>query len=136
MIDEQLEQTYSTRVYLEDTDAFGVLYHAAYVRYFERGRTEWLNRLGITVNSLLEKGFKFLIAHIDVEFKKPAFLEDNLKIRTKLASVRHCLAVFHQDILNEEGVKLCTAKVKVVSVDKSNSPCAMNDMIPLLKEGA
>ena len=75
------------RVYYEDTDAAGIVYYANYLRFIERGRTEFLRALGHDQNLLMQEGIAFAVRSASVEFLKPARLDDLLTIETGIASL-------------------------------------------------
>jgi len=76
------------RVYYEDTDAGGIVYYANYLKYLERARTELIYSLGLKHKKLIEEyGFQIVVAHCDIAFKKPAYFEDHLVIKTELKSL-------------------------------------------------
>lgn len=130
------KHAYQVRVYLEDTDAFGVLYHAAYVRWFERGRTEWLREMGLSIPELLNKGYKFVVGHLELSFLKPAFLDDHLLVSTECIKRRRSLSVFSQTISNGDGEINCKGTIKVVSIDNLLKPCSIDHLLPdILEEG-
>src|SRR5688572_8248036 len=69
------------RVYYEDTDAGGVVYYANYLKFMERARTEWLRRLGFSQQQLVAaQGFVFMVVEVNVKYKKPARLDDELLV--------------------------------------------------------
>ncbi len=72
-----------TKVYLEDTDAQGVVYHANYLKYCERGRTESLATQGFTLGQMQEKGIRFVVYDMHLKFRRPAVLHDALVITTE-----------------------------------------------------
>jgi acyl-CoA thioester hydrolase len=73
----------AVRVYWEDTDAGGVVYHASYLRFMERGRTEYLRERGISQSALQqESGATFVVADMSIRFRQPAKLDDELVIET------------------------------------------------------
>ncbi|MGE3770189.1 MAG: YbgC/FadM family acyl-CoA thioesterase [Bdellovibrionales bacterium] len=77
--------TLNARVYYEDTDAGGIVYHAAYLRWAERGRTEWLRDLGLSQQKLRdETGLGFVVSRITIDYLAPARLDDELTIVTSL----------------------------------------------------
>src|SRR5712671_6028082 len=77
------------RVYYEDTDASGVVYHASYLRYFERARTEWLRSLGLSQQALRgSRGIVFTVANIEIDFLRAARLDDDLEVRVVIEPVR------------------------------------------------
>jgi acyl-CoA thioester hydrolase len=104
------------RVYFEDTDAGGVVYHAQYIKFLERARTEWLRHLGFT-NSELEGKYKmlFIVSEIAVEFVKPARLDDAINISVGVEDVGRVRMTFHQEIRRGEDI-LVKARVSVATV--------------------
>jgi len=104
------------RVYFEDTDAGGVVYHAQYIKFLERARTEWLRYLGFT-NSELERKYKmlFVVSEIAVEFVKPARLDDAINISVAIDNLGRVRLTFHQEIRRGEDI-LVKARVSVASV--------------------
>ena len=104
------------RVYFEDTDAGGVVYHAQYVKFLERARTEWLRYLGFT-NSELAQKYKmlFVVNEIAVEFVKPARLDDAVNISVSIQTLGRVRVIFHQEIRRGEDT-LVKAKVSVATV--------------------
>jgi acyl-CoA thioester hydrolase len=117
------------RVYYEDTDASGVVYHAVYLKYFERARTEWLRAMGFSQQSLRGKlDVVFTVANLDVAFLKPARLDDELEVTVVVAEMRRASLHFQQTL----GVKgdgdspLARATVRVGCVDVATfRPCAL-----------
>ena len=81
---ETKEHSYQLRVYYEDTDAQGVVYYANYLKFIERARTEYLRTIGYQQEKLLNEGLIFVVNEIKMSFKKPAKLDDNLEIKTRL----------------------------------------------------
>ena len=108
------------RVYFEDTDAGGVVYHAQYVKFLERARTEWLRYLGFT-NSELERKYKmlFIVSEIAVEFLKPARLDDAINISVGIESLGRVRITFHQEIRRGDEI-LVKARVSVATVAAEN----------------
>ena len=104
------------RVYFEDTDAGGVVYHAQYVKFLERARTEWLRYLGFT-NSELERKYKmlFIVSEIAVEFVKPARLDDAVNISVAIENLGRVRVTFQQEIRRGEDT-LVKARVSVACV--------------------
>ena len=104
------------RIYFEDTDAGGVVYHAQYVKFLERARTEWLRHLGFT-NSELERKYKmlFIVAEMAMEFVKPAKLDDSVNISVAIENLGRVRCTFHQEIRRGEEI-LVKARVLVASV--------------------
>ncbi|WP_297450157.1 tol-pal system-associated acyl-CoA thioesterase [Ferrovum sp.] len=88
------------RIYHEDTDAGGVVYHANYLCYMERARTDWLHERGFDHDRVArEHGVLFVVRSIEIKFQRPARLGDNLLAVAELAGVRHGLMTFRQTVM-------------------------------------
>jgi acyl-CoA thioester hydrolase len=114
--------TINVRVYYEDTDASGVVYHANYLRYFERARTEWLRTLGFDQESLrAQQGVAFTLANIAVRFVRPARLDDELVVSACVSAHGRASIEFEQDIKStRDGTLLTTAAARCGCVDMAN----------------
>jgi len=106
----------SVRVYYEDTDAAGIVYYANYLRFIERGRTEFLRTLGHDQNALMKDGIAFAVRSVGAEFLKPAKLDDLLTVETSVVSLGRAQVTFAQRILRDTEV-LLDAKIRVVCID-------------------
>lgn len=112
-----MSQLISARVYYEDTDAGGVVYYANYLKYLERGRTEFLRALGFEQRQLAgETGLAFAVRSLTVEYLKPARLDDELRIETAVEEVGRAQVTFAQSIRRGEET-LLTARVRVACID-------------------
>ncbi len=108
------------RVYYEDTDAGGVMYHASYIRFCERGRSELLRSAGLSCANLEdEQGLIFVIRHLDADYHKPARLEDLLTVRSSIKEMKNSSFVMEQTIFCQDSM-LFSASVTVVCVDKKD----------------
>lgn len=107
------------RVYWEDTDAGGVVYHASYLRFLERARSEYLRHLGIEQEALRkDNGFVFVVRDIAIGFLKPARLDDQLDVTVALTGRRQASLVFEQKILRAADDRvLVEARVRAACVD-------------------
>jgi len=106
------------RVYWEDTDAGGVVYHASYLRFMERARTEWLRGMGISQSSVKEAtGLAFLVREMQIDFLRAALLDDELSVSVEVKERRAASILFAQTIRRADGVELIRAKVRVACVD-------------------
>jgi acyl-CoA thioester hydrolase len=104
------------RVYYEDTDFSGRVYHASYLRFLERGRTEWLRRRGFAHRDLAENsGAVFVVRSLQIEFLAPAMIDDLLVVETSVADVRGASIDFKQRVLRSDKI-LVTAEVLVASI--------------------
>ncbi|RAK00794.1 acyl-CoA thioester hydrolase [Aliidiomarina maris] len=104
------------RVYYEDTDAGGIVYYANYLKFCERGRTEWLRSLGIEQDGWLHSGTAFVVRHVELDLRAPARFNDLLNICTKVTQVKRATVAFEQQIFNQHQQLLCTAYVKAACV--------------------
>src|SRR5215472_4837935 len=90
---------WSVRVYYEDTDLGGVVYHANYLRFMERARTEWLRSLGFEQDQLRDRlKVQFVVVEAKVEFRRPARFNDELQVGVRPHSLGRASIVFDQDI--------------------------------------
>lgn len=103
------------RVYWEDTDASGVVYHASYLRFFERARTEWLRALGFDQDRLLrEFSTAFTVASLSIDYRSPARLDDALEVQTEIGELRRASLRFRQTLRRSADTTLLSrAEVRV-----------------------
>ena len=108
--------SFPVRVYFENTDAGGVVYHAEYLKFLERARTEWLRHLGFDHQSLARNHrVVFIVSSVVADFLKPARLDDTVAVSVQLESVGKVRCIFAQEIRREDEV-LVKAKVTVACV--------------------
>ncbi|HEX7380910.1 MAG TPA: tol-pal system-associated acyl-CoA thioesterase [Nevskiaceae bacterium] len=127
-----MEVSVPVRVYYEDTDATGVVYHAAYVRYFERARTEWLRATGCSHRMLSERyGIAFTVASLALRFLRPARLDEQLSVIAEVAHSGGASLVFEERIERVGEMRpLATARVRVACVDTRNfRPCRLPQLM-------
>jgi tol-pal system-associated acyl-CoA thioesterase len=108
------------RVYLEDTDAQGVVYNASYFRFMERARTEWLRAQGVDHDELREEhGVVLVLASIEARFRAPARLSDMLYVSAAIAEARGARIRFAQDVRRAEpgGELVCEGMAEVACMD-------------------
>lgn len=104
------------RVYYQDTDAGGVVYHSTHLNFMERARYEWLRELGFNVNSLIEiHKMLFMVRSLEIEYFKPAVLDDLLNVTVAVTEVGRSRITLSQEILCSH-VKLVSATIHVVCV--------------------
>ncbi len=111
------------RVYYEDTDFSGVVYHARYLHFFERGRTEALRAAGVSHTDLLarEEPLAFAVRKMNVFWKAPAKIDDLLVVETKFQSLRGARMELSQ-VINRDGVMLASAEVEAACMALSGAP--------------
>jgi acyl-CoA thioester hydrolase len=108
-----------TRVYWEDTDAGGVVYHAGYLRFLERARTEWMRAAAMGQDSLRRShGIVFVVRELSIAYDKPARLDDELDSTVRLARLRSASIDLEQTITRvADGALLVRADVRVACID-------------------
>jgi acyl-CoA thioester hydrolase len=111
--------TWPVRVYWEDTDGGGVVYHASYVRFLERARSEWLRARGVAQQRLREQhGILFVVADMQLRFLAPARLDDELDVAVNAFTRRSASLLFIQCILRPaDGATLVEAQVRAACID-------------------
>ena len=120
---------HKVKVYYEDTDSGGVVYYANYLKYMERARTEALFSIGYS-NIKIQKEFESLIIvkSCNIEYKKSAFLEDELTIRSFVKSITKTSFFMNQIITRDEDI-IVEAQVHLVFVDKKGKPIKIPEEI-------
>jgi acyl-CoA thioester hydrolase len=112
-----MQAEWPVRVYYEDTDAGGVVYHAGYLRFLERARTEWLRTLGYSqVRLKQEESLVFTVVGMTLDFLKPARLDDLLRVRSQVRLAGGASVEFQQEILRE-AERILAATVRVACLD-------------------
>ena len=107
---------FPVRIYYEDTDAGGVVYHANYLRFMERARTEWLRDHGYELNKLEQEfGFLFAVRSVSIDYLKPAYLNDLLSIQVSIARTGRASLDIDQEVYRDK-VLLCRARIKLAGV--------------------
>lgn len=103
------------RVYFEDTDFSGVVYHAAYLKFMERGRSDFMRCLKLSHAALAEHGMAFGVAHMDIRFRAGAGIDDLLLVRSAIVEFSGARAVFEQSVLRDNR-PLVEARVTVALI--------------------
>lgn len=105
------------RIYYEDTDAGGIVYHASYIRFTERARTELLRHHGYKSSELEnDRNLLFVVRHLSADYRKSAVLDDLLTIRTSVLEMRNSSVIFRQEIMRDD-IVLCSLDVTIVTID-------------------
>ena len=105
------------RIYYEDTDAGGVVYHANYICFMERARTEFLRGHGLSVRAMHDMGIIFPVVAIEANYRAPAQLDDLLVVETQISAMRNSSFVASQQVIRkEDGKLLVDARVTLACV--------------------
>ena len=120
----------AVRVYYEDTDFSGRVYHASYLQFLERGRTEWLRRLGLSHKQMAEgSGVVFAVRRLQIDYLTPALMDDPLTVLTQLSALRGASIEFRQRILR--GPKELVAATVLVAAIRDGRPVQIPRVRPL-----
>ena len=123
------EQAVSYRIYTEDTDLMGIVYHANYLRFFERARTEMLRYHGLSLTTMAIYDTYFAIIDVQIRYFYPARLDDVVTITTQSSQKKKCSFLFKQVMHNQLGQMLSEADIQVVCVDKNLKPKRIPDQL-------
>lgn len=132
-IDDRQQHRLPVRVYFEDTDAGGVAYHASFVRWCERGRTDFLRLLGTDARRLIDgsdslQPAAFVVRRMTFDFARPARMDDVLEVVTTVRELGGASVALNQ-LVTRDGVRICEADVTVVLVSVSGKPLRLSDAI-------
>ena len=117
--------SHPVRIYWEDTDAGGVVYHAQYLAFLERARSEWMRAQGYGQELLRnEYGLLFAVRAMQIDFLRPARLDDALDVTAALRECRRASVIFSQEI-RRDGERLLTATVRVAALGTDFRPTAI-----------
>ena len=113
------------RVYYEDTDVGGIVYHANHLKFMERARTEWLRNLGFSQQQLRGEDTLFVVRSLNIQYKAPAFLDDELSVTVVIEQSRKVGLVIQQEIQrkNHQGIDtLSQARVEIACISSVGKP--------------
>lgn len=114
------EFLWPVRVYYEDTDAGGVVFYANYLKFMERGRTEYLRELGFEQDELAEQGILFAVRRAEVDYLKAARFNDALLVSARVTQQKRASLLFEQEIKKESGEVCSRGQISIVCVDKDS----------------
>jgi acyl-CoA thioester hydrolase len=108
---------FTYRVYYEHTDGGGVVYHARYLNFFERSRTDWLRERNIIQSELQSQyNIVYAVTSANIKYKKPARMDDTLTISCELTKIRRASIEMYQEMFNQEGVLLATIEITAACI--------------------
>lgn len=117
----QAVHNFHVRVYYEDTDMGGIVYHANYLRFIERARSDWVRQLGNDQNAMRDEGLVWVVRKIEAEYLAAARFEDDLLIETTVRKVTPARLVMDQ-IVKRDGAAIFTAIVTAVCMNTAGQP--------------
>ncbi|PSV39515.1 MULTISPECIES: tol-pal system-associated acyl-CoA thioesterase [unclassified Photobacterium] len=119
-------------IYYEDTDVGGVVYHANYLKFFERARTEYLRKIGLNQQQLFSLNMSFVVRSLTIDFLRGAKLDDQLMVHTVVQNIRRASIEFSQELVNNNNEVLCKVLVKIACVDPTQmKPIALPEQLKL-----
>ncbi len=120
---------YPVQIFYEDTDAAGIVYHANYIKFFERARTTLLQQKGLSLPALIDTfGVQFVVRAVNITFERPAKLQQNIIVTTNLDKFGKASMTFKQNIYfdpSDMNTMICSGEVVVVCVNHQFKPCAI-----------
>lgn len=119
----------SLRVYIEDTDAGGIVYYVNYLKFMERARTEFMRQLGFGKQDIFDRQHMFVVHRVELDYHLPATLDDELGVGARPVRVGRAFIDFQQQVYRGDAL-LCEGTVRVVCVNKSSmKPAAIPQQI-------
>ena len=127
------------RVYIEDTDAGGIVYYVNYLKFMERSRTELFRSLGFPKPAVISAGKLIVVANVDIKYRVSAVLDDLLNVSTEISKVAKSYLVMNQEVTREENgerILLAQASVRLACVDRyTRRPCGIpKDVLKALND--
>lgn len=124
------------RVYIEDTDAGGIVFHAKYLHYMERARTEWVRSRGVGLRAGLEDNVSYVVQRMNIHYRMPAKLDDQLLVTAEPVASSRVWMSFRQQVLQAGSrALLCEAEVRVacIALDTGKPRRLPEKMLEILK---
>ena len=129
MADADAEFQLYLRVYIEDTDAGGIVYYVNYMKFMERARTEFMRQLGFGKQDIFDRQHMFVVHRVELDYHLPATLDDELAIGARPVRLGRAFIDFQQQVYRGDAL-LCEGTVRVVCVNKSSmKPAAIPQQI-------
>lgn len=126
-----MSHVFSVRVYYEDTDMGGVVYHANYLRYIERARSDWVRSLGNDQNAMRKDGIVWVVRRIEADYLAAARFDDDLLVETTIAHMSGVRMLLDQVVSRADEV-IFRARVTVVCMSESGRPVRLPAEIRVL----
>jgi acyl-CoA thioester hydrolase len=124
-----MTHSFPVRVYYEDTDLAGIVYYANYLKFIERGRSEWVRDCGVDQGALkADQGIVFAVRKVDADFLKPAKFDDLLQVTTELVALGGASITLRQEVWRGEE-RLFTAHVVLVCLHETGKPARLSPHI-------
>lgn len=115
--------THRLRVFSEDTDCYGIVWHGAYLAFFSRARVEWIRALGFTLPALKAEHDVLLPVHsIDIQYRKPAYLDEELSITVEPINLKAASMLIYQQVRNQQNDTLCQCTTRLACTNQALQP--------------
>jgi len=116
---------FGLRVYYEDTDLAGIVYYANYLKFIERGRSEWVREMGVDQAAMKrDEGVVFAVRRVEADYRSPAHYDDELVVTTQVDAVTGARLVLRQTV-ERQGDVLFEASVTIVAIGESGAPARL-----------
>ena len=130
-----MSHSLSLRVYYEDTDMAGIVYYANYLKFIERGRSEWLRALGVDQGALKEaEGIVFAVRRVEADYLRPARFDDLLEVATDLVQTTPARVIVDQAVRRGDEL-LFAARVTIACIDPQGRPARLPAPLAALLAG-
>ena len=113
----KVEFSLPIRVYIEDTDAGGIVYYVNYLKYLERARTELMRTFGLERAAVSDAGWNFVVSDVSLSYKEPARLDDQLHATAVISAVGGATVTFHQTVRRDD-VVLVAGDIQIACIDR------------------
>lgn len=118
---------FPVRIYIEDTDKGGIVYHANHIRYMDRARTEWLRVSGIA-HYWHQTDYSFVVRHVNIKYIKPILMDDLIQVGVQVICCKSASLVLQQNIYRGE-ILLATGEVELACLNANMSPCRLPEEV-------
>lgn len=127
-----MNHQFPVRVYYEDTDMGGIVYHANYLRFIERARSDWVRGIGVDQNAMREAGLIYVVRRIEADYLAPAKFDEELLVTTSMQTVTPARMVLAQEV-TRDGQPLFRAQVTIVCITTGGKPARLPAEIRALR---
>ncbi|OBY26869.1 tol-pal system-associated acyl-CoA thioesterase [Leisingera sp. JC1] len=127
-----MNHQFPVRVYYEDTDMGGIVYHANYLRFIERARSDWVRGIGVDQNAMREAGLIYVVRRIEADYLAPAKFDEELLVTTSVHNVTPARMVLNQEV-TRDGQVLFRAQVTIVCITTGGKPARLPAEIRALR---
>ncbi|MBY6069222.1 tol-pal system-associated acyl-CoA thioesterase [Leisingera aquaemixtae] len=127
-----MNHQFPVRVYYEDTDMGGIVYHANYLRFIERARSDWVRGIGVDQNAMREAGLIYVVRRIEADYLAPAKFDEELLVTTTMHNVTPARMILNQEV-TRDGQPLFRAQVTIVCITAGGKPARLPAEIRALR---